>query len=93
VIFALLIGGELYGILGAFIALPLAAVARETASYLRRHLVLEPWGTVAPTALAAGPPPGIPPPVCAECGATSGPDDAFCRSCGAALGPRVTTPG
>ncbi|MDQ6914915.1 MAG: AI-2E family transporter, partial [Actinomycetota bacterium] len=44
VIFALLIGAELYGILGAFIALPLAAVARETVAYLRRHLVLEPWG-------------------------------------------------
>jgi predicted PurR-regulated permease PerM len=92
VIFALLIGGELYGILGALVALPLAAVARETVIYLRRHLVLEPWGTVPPTALAAGPPPGIPPPVCAECGATSGPDDAFCRSCGAALGPHVTAP-
>jgi predicted PurR-regulated permease PerM len=93
VIFALLIGGELYGILGAFIALPLAAVARETAIYLRRHLVLEPWGTVTPTALVAGPPPGLPPPACAECGATPGPDDAFCRSCGAPLGPRVTAPG
>jgi predicted PurR-regulated permease PerM len=93
VIFALLIGGELYGILGAFVALPLAAVARETVTYLRRHLVLEPWGTVGPTALAAGPSTGIPPPVCAECGATSGTDDAFCRSCGAALGPRVSTPG
>ena len=92
VIFALLIGGELYGILGAFIALPLAAVARETATYLRRHLVLEPWGAVAPTALAAGPAPGIPPPVCAECGATARPDDAFCPSCGAALGPHVTAP-
>jgi predicted PurR-regulated permease PerM len=93
VIFALLIGGELYGILGAFIALPLAAVARETAIYLRRHLVLEPWGTVTPTALVAGPPPGLPPPACAECGATPGPDDAFCRSCGAPLGPRVTASG
>src|SRR3989440_11376177 len=49
VIFALLIGGELYGILGAFIALPLAAVARETVVYLRRHLVLEPWRPVAVT--------------------------------------------
>jgi predicted PurR-regulated permease PerM len=93
VIFALLIGGELYGILGAFVALPLAAVARETVIYLRRHLVLEPWGTVPPTTLVAGPTPGIPPPVCAECGATSGPDDSFCRSCGAELGPRVSTPG
>ena len=57
VIFALLLGGELYGVLGALIALPLAAVARETVVYLRRHLVLEPWNTVSPTALAAEAPP------------------------------------
>ena len=48
VIFALLIGGRLYGIAGAFLALPLAAVLRETVVYLREHLVLEPWTT--PTA-------------------------------------------
>jgi predicted PurR-regulated permease PerM len=57
VIFALLVGGELYGILGAFIALPLAAVARETVIYLRKHLVLEPWGATAPTAIVRGEPP------------------------------------
>ena len=45
VIFALLMGGRLYGIAGAFLALPLAAVVRETVVYLREHLVLEPWGT------------------------------------------------
>jgi predicted PurR-regulated permease PerM len=45
VLAALLIGGQLYGIVGAFVALPLAALARETVLYLRRHLVLEPWGT------------------------------------------------
>ena len=45
VLAALLIGGQLYGIIGAFVALPLAALARETVLYLRRHLVLEPWGT------------------------------------------------
>jgi predicted PurR-regulated permease PerM len=50
VIFALLIGGEIYGILGALIALPIAAIIRETVVYLRRHLVLEPWGTASPTA-------------------------------------------
>ena len=43
VILALLMGGRLYGFVGAFIALPLAAIARETAVYLRRHLELEPW--------------------------------------------------
>jgi hypothetical protein len=100
VIFALLVGGELYGILGAFIALPLAAVARETVLYLRRHLVLEPWGTVQPAAAGGGElvgagvsPEQLPAPRCDECGTAAGPDDAFCRSCGAALGPRVTAPG
>jgi predicted PurR-regulated permease PerM len=48
VIFALLLGGHLQGFIGALLALPLAAVARETVLYLRRHLVMEPWGT--PTA-------------------------------------------
>jgi predicted PurR-regulated permease PerM len=43
VIFALLIGLQLYGIVGALVALPIAAVLRETAVYLRRHLTLEPW--------------------------------------------------
>jgi predicted PurR-regulated permease PerM len=45
VLAALLIGGQLYGVIGAFVALPLAALARESVLYLRRHLVLEPWGT------------------------------------------------
>jgi predicted PurR-regulated permease PerM len=47
VIFALLAGAEIYGVVGALIALPLAAIARETGDYLRRHLVLEPWGTAS----------------------------------------------
>jgi predicted PurR-regulated permease PerM len=45
VIFALLLGGEVYGFVGALIALPIAAVVRETVVYLRRHLVFEPWGS------------------------------------------------
>jgi predicted PurR-regulated permease PerM len=49
VIFALLVGGQIYGIIGALVALPLAAILRETVVYLRRHLVLEPWGTAPPT--------------------------------------------
>ena len=48
VIFALLFGAELFGIVGALVALPVAAVIRETVVYLRRHLVLEPWGTIDP---------------------------------------------
>jgi len=45
VILALLLGGEIYGFVGALIALPIAAVLRETFDYLREHLILEPWGT------------------------------------------------
>ena len=44
VILALLLGGELAGIVGALVALPILAVLRETVVYLRQHLVLEPWG-------------------------------------------------
>ena len=95
VIFALLIGAQLYGIIGAFVALPLAAVARETAVYLRRHLVLEPWGTLTPAPVGAG---GMGTgvgtgPRCPDCGTAAGARDAFCRQCGASLEPRVTAPG
>jgi predicted PurR-regulated permease PerM len=79
VIFALLFGAEIYGFVGALIALPIAATLRETVLYLRRHLVLEPWGTTQ-LALAGGPAPP-----CGECGALPRPGDAFCRSCGAEL--------
>ena len=47
-IFALLLGGEIYGFVGALVALPIAAILRETVVYLRRHLVFEPWGTAPP---------------------------------------------
>jgi predicted PurR-regulated permease PerM len=43
VIFALLFGLHLYGVLGALFALPILSVLRETAVYLFRHLKLEPW--------------------------------------------------
>jgi putative heme transporter len=43
VIFALLLGLQLYGIVGALIALPILAVLRETAVYLSRHLAFERW--------------------------------------------------
>jgi predicted PurR-regulated permease PerM len=43
VIFALLFGDAIYGLVGALVALPVAAVTRETILYLRRHVVLEPW--------------------------------------------------
>ena len=53
VIFALLLGGQLYGFLGAFIALPIAAILRETTVYLRRHVRFEAWDL--PAVAPAGP--------------------------------------
>jgi predicted PurR-regulated permease PerM len=56
VIFALLLGGEIYGFVGALVALPIAAIVRETVVYLRRHLVFEPWGTALLMADRSPPP-------------------------------------
>jgi predicted PurR-regulated permease PerM len=65
VIFTLLIGADLYGIVGALIALPVISVLRETVIYLRRHLVLEPWGgpwlLSGPAPTAPGVPARLPP--------------------------------
>ena len=61
IILALLIGDQLYGIAGALVALPVIAVIRQTVLYLRRHLVLEPWGVLggagasAPALFGTGP--------------------------------------
>jgi predicted PurR-regulated permease PerM len=79
VIFALLLGGEIYGIVGALVALPILAVVRETVAYLREHLVLEPWGASDPVALVTG---GW---ACPACGEPVEPGDRHCRSCGASL--------
>jgi predicted PurR-regulated permease PerM len=57
VILALLLGGQIYGFVGALVALPIAAVLRETVVYLRRHLVFEPWGTASPLIVGRPPPP------------------------------------
>jgi predicted PurR-regulated permease PerM len=95
VIFALLLGGKLYGFLGAFIALPIAAILRETAVYMRRHVRLEPWDLpyVAPTPASFGPeqPPEVAPkPVeaarCPECGAPRVEGREVCAACGTELG-------
>jgi predicted PurR-regulated permease PerM len=88
VIFALLLGGEAYGILGALLSLPIAAMVRETVVYLRRHLVLEAWGTSSSglLGLGTGSPPA-PARTCRECGAQAAQTDTFCRTCGAALAP------
>jgi len=81
VIFALLFGAELFGIIGALVALPVAAVIRETVVYLREHLVLEPWGTMSALEVA-----GVKAgrrSMCSECGGELGPSDVFCPTCGA----------
>ena len=43
VIFALLVGLQVGGVVGALVSLPILAVVRETVVYLSRHLTLEPW--------------------------------------------------
>jgi putative heme transporter len=43
VIFALLLGLQLHGVIGALIALPILSVLRETAVYLSRHITFESW--------------------------------------------------
>jgi predicted PurR-regulated permease PerM len=89
IILSLLIGAEIWGIAGALVALPVAAVIRVTVMYLRKHLALESWSGATPAgeliALGLG--------RCPECGATPHPGDAFCPRCGASLGPRVGPPG
>ncbi|MHB8658922.1 MAG: AI-2E family transporter [Solirubrobacteraceae bacterium] len=82
IILSLLIGYQIYGIVGALVALPVAAIVRQTVIYLRRHMVLEPWMTTAPglASLSLGAR------TCIECGALTSHDDAFCRSCGTPLG-------
>jgi predicted PurR-regulated permease PerM len=87
VIFALLFGGHLYGVIGALVALPLAAMLRETVVYLLEHLRLEPWPlTVAegPSASLLG---GVPGSSCSACGARLPAGDRYCRNCGELQGP------
>jgi predicted PurR-regulated permease PerM len=82
VIFALLLGGHTYGIVGALVALPILAVVRETVVYLSEHLELEPWGSTDPVALVTGPGPRR---TCPQCGTPAAAADAFCRRCGTPL--------
>ncbi len=82
VIFALLFGAELFGIIGALVALPVAAVVRETVVYLRQHLVLEPWGTMTPLEILEARSLRV---RCPECGGRCAAGDAFCPTCGVDL--------
>jgi predicted PurR-regulated permease PerM len=91
VIFALLLGGQLYGFIGAFISLPLAAILRETVVYFRRHLVFEGWDLPAVPRGEPLPPPSAPPPPpepsrrCPECGAPLDAEASACPACGTEL--------
>ncbi len=91
IILGLLIGYQLYGIVGALVALPVAAVIRQTVIYLRRHLVLEPWSAPGgPSSLLGSPQTSAE--RCPECGTPAAGADAYCRMCGAEQAPRVHAP-
>jgi predicted PurR-regulated permease PerM len=85
VIFALLFGGQVYGFIGAFIALPLAAILRESVVYFGRHYRFDRWDLPA----AAEPvPDALPKPGrrCPECGAPCPEHATECPACGTELG-------
>jgi predicted PurR-regulated permease PerM len=85
VIAALLLGGQLYGFAGAFVALPIAAILRETVVYFHGHLRFERWDLPS----AAEPVPDVPPEPerrCPECGARCPESATQCPACGTELG-------
>ncbi len=84
VIFALLLGGQVYGFIGAFISLPLAAIVRESVDYFRRHYRFDRWDLPS----AAEPVPDALPDErrCPECGARCPEQATSCPSCGTELG-------
>ncbi len=80
VIFALLLGGQVYGFIGAFVALPAAAIVRESVVYFRRHYKLERWDLPSATDTVAEAR------SCPECGAPCPEGATECPSCGTELG-------
>jgi predicted PurR-regulated permease PerM len=78
VIAGLLLGGEIAGFLGAFLALPIAAIVRETVVYFHRHVRFQRWDLPA-----AEPPP--PKASCPECGTLVALGAAECPACGTEL--------
>src|SRR3954453_2167874 len=89
VIFALLLGGQLAGFLGAFLALPIASIVRETVVYMHSHLRFQRWDL--PAAAPAPPPQAH----CPECGALIARGAPVCAACGTELGesPAATAAG
>jgi hypothetical protein len=88
VIFALLLGGQVYGLIGAFIALPLAAIVRESVDYFRFNFAFERWDLPSATEPVPVGPGLEPEPArdCPECGARCSERDTTCPSCGTELG-------
>jgi predicted PurR-regulated permease PerM len=84
VIFALLLGGQLYGFIGAFIALPIAACVRETFDYARQNLVFERWDLPSAAPVPDAPP--EPQRTCPECGRQCAESATECPPCGTELG-------
>src|SRR3954465_11210912 len=76
VIFALLLGGQLAGFLGAFMALPIASIVRETVVYLNSHLRFQRWDFPADAR---------PQERCPECGVPIARGAAECPACGTEL--------
>ncbi len=62
IIVSLLIGDALYGIIGSLVALPVAAVIRQTILYLRDHTIFESWGPPNLPAIATSARPDAPGP-------------------------------
>jgi predicted PurR-regulated permease PerM len=86
VIFALLLGGQIYGFIGAFIALPIAAVVRESVDYFRQNLRFEPWDLPSASEAERYELPLTYVRPCPECGAPCTDADTTCPSCGTELG-------
>ena len=89
VIFALLLGGQVYGFIGAFIALPLAAIVRESVDYFRTNFTFERWDLPAAPESRADGEDRPPPPAereCPECGASCPEGATTCPSCDTELG-------
>jgi predicted PurR-regulated permease PerM len=82
VIFALLLGGQIYGFIGAFIALPLAAMVRESVVYFRRHYRFEQWDLQSVTDASSDAPSRH----CPECGTPCPEQATECPACGTELG-------
>jgi predicted PurR-regulated permease PerM len=80
VIFTLLLGGQLAGFLGAFMALPIASIVRETVVYMHSHLRFQRWDLPA-----EAPPPSLQE-HCPECGALVARGASVCAACGTELG-------